>query len=401
MQKLHISATTSVPIGTHRQDFTVSYPKYGNGTVSLTALGDYLLTTNGITEGSARRTNEYKAAYNKVSMDMLYAYEAEDRRFTSMHCNMPKVNDVSIYKQELMNLAPQKYKRAQFSFPKPTKAEVEEDLRNEVRSLNFDKTKPEKVSEKDYISKNLNRLIENRSRCWIEAHDLFNQIEDAREERENAKFFGEYEAIYNRKQDYIEGNENAVKAELSSMCATIEIPYNIDIVCEYKKNAHRLDVEMTFEDGVNVPSSKATILASGKISIKNKLVKEMISAKTLSTLSCVYYFASHLANVSPNIQYLPMSVFDRSKQNPLLWVEFERGMFSRITPQIVELHSDILGYPHVLDFKTKGDTLELAIMDTNTFEKEVKAAIENVNASRLQAKRNMTESNDNNIAIFF
>lgn len=401
MQKLHISATLPAPIGIQRENFTISYPKYGSGSISLTALGDYILTTSGITEGSARRTTEYKAAYNKVSMDMLHAYESDNRRYTAIHRDMPKVSDICTYQKELMSLAPQKYKRAQFAFLKPTKDSVEEDLRHEVQSLNFDKTKPEKVSEKDYIHKNLNSLTERRSQSWIEAKELFEQIEEVRAERENARFLAEYKAIYNKKQDYIDGTESAVKEVLSSLCTAITVPYNIGITCEYKRTAHQLNAEIIFEDGVNVPSSKATILASGKISIKNKLVKEMISDKTNSTLSCVYYLASYLFNVSPNIQYLQMSVFDRSKQNPLMWVELERTRFSRIKPGLVDLCLDILGYPHVLDFKTKGDALELAIMNVSTFDKEVKFAIETANNSHLQSQGNVTEISGDKIAITF
>lgn len=381
--KEQILATMPSPIATSQENFSVSYPKYGSGTVSLTAFGDYELTVQGITEAAARRTNEYKAAYNKVSMNMLHAYEAENRRYTSIHLDMPEVLDISTYEQELVKLMPEVYKRTRFALPEPTKSEVEEDLRREVHSLNFDITKQDVVSETEYIRQHLNTLTEARRQAWQEACELFNKIEDAREETENAKFRAEYKRIYNEKQEYIEGKEPAVKAEISEMCRKIEIPYNATLTYYYKQNQHLLDVEIVFDDGIHVPATKAAILSSGKVSIKNKLVKEVISDKTNSALSVAYYLASHLLNVSPNIYFLRMSVYDRNKQNPLLWVEFTRYAFSRIIPRMVNLHSDILSYPCLVDFKSKGDVLELATMNADVFKKNVQSEIDRIDQSRI------------------
>lgn len=401
MQKLHIKAQQPNIIPSCKQYFSVSYPRYGGGTIELNSFGDYTLTTDGISEASARRTNEYKNAYNKVTVDMLHAYEKENRRYTLMHREMAKVYGVNKYKKELMDLRPNKYQRTKFTLPKPTKANVEEDLRKEVSSLNFDTSRSDKVSEKDYIRQHLNRLTEERQHGWQEACDLFNQIEDAREERENTKFFVEYKNIYNQKQDFIEGKEDRVKVALSAMCSSINIPYNVGLSYDYKKNAQLLDVELVFEDGVNVPNTKAVILASGKISIKNKLVKEMISDKTQSILSCVYFIAANMFNASPNIQYLRLSAYDKDKHNPLLWVEFDRDVFARIKPRMVDLHADILGYAHVLDFKTKGDALELSIMKENQFMNDVKNEITNLDSNRSVSGLAVSELTNGKIAISF
>lgn len=401
MQRLHIKAQQPNIIQSCEQYFSVSYPRYGGGTIRLDSFGNYTLITDGISEASARRTTEYKNAYNKVTMDILHAYEKENRLYTAMHREMAKVYGISKYKKELMDLSPNKYQRSTFTFPKPPKADVEEDLRKEVSSLNFDTTKSEKVSEKDYIHQHINKLTEERQHGWQEACDLFNQIEDTREERENAKFFAEYKNIRNQKQKFIEGDEDTVKAALSAMCSSISAPYNIGISCDYKKNAKLLDVKIVFEDGVNVPNTKAVILASGKISIKNKLVKEMVSDKTQSTLSCVYYIAANMFNVSPNIQYLRMSAYDKDTHNPLLWVEFDRDVFARIKPKMVGLHADILGYPHVLDFKKKGDAIELSIMKESQFANDIKSEIVNLNSNRSVSGSTASELADVKIAISF
>lgn len=383
MQKLHIVATVPAPIGIRTQKFAVSYPKYGGGTIQLTSLGEYTLTTTGITDGSARRTPEYKIAYYKVSMAMLQAYESENRLYTSMHQDMLEVKDRRAYEKELVSLTPQKYQRSTFSLAKPTESEVEKDLEHEYKALNFDKNnKKFSGSVSDFVGQKLGSLMEERQRRWQEAYDLFATLEDAREARENARFFAAYKSLYNQKQNYIQGTESEVKAALSSLCATIRIPFPVCLSCHYTQHTHQLDVEMVFEEGVPVPLSKATMLASRKISIKNKSVKEIIADTALSTLSCIYYLTSHLFSVSPNIKYVRLSVYNRTQQNPLLWVEFDRTVFARLKPQTVDLYADILGYPHILNFKAKGDALELTPINASTFEKEVMIKSNELNASR-------------------
>ena len=398
-KELHIIASVPQQIQSCKETF---YANRGYGTVELTPYGDYLLNTVGITDATARRTNEYKSAYKKVSADMLHAYEAETHAYTSIHRNMPSVESVVKLKNELMILAPQKYKRGHFAFNKPTKDEVEKDLLEEAKNINFDKTNTRvHVDEKIFVKEHINEMIEVRQHAWQEACDFFNKIEDAREERENAKFFAEYKTLYNNKKEYLEGKESSVKQELLNLCGNISVPYNLSLSFVYYQAAHVLEASVIVEDGISVPISKATILTSGKISIKNKLVRETITEKTNSAVSLTYFLAAHLFNTSPNVQYLRFSLYERNKQNPLLWVEFERDKFSRIRPKMVDVISDILGYPNVLELKNKADAIELCTMDKASFDNEVAIAVQLSNESHPEYQATYIDLGNNNIAISF
>lgn len=398
-KELHIIANVPQQIQSCKETF---YANRGYGTVELTPYGDYLLNTVGITDTAARRTIEYKNAYKKVSTNMLHAYEAETRAYTSLHRNMPSVESVAKLKNDLMTLSPQKYRRGQFTFRKPTKNDVEKDLIEEANNINFDKTSTcGHVDEKLFVKEHINEMIENRQHAWQEACDFFNKIEDAREERENAKFFAEYKTLYNNKKEYLEGKETTVKQELLNLCGTVSVPYNLNISFAYSQAAHVLETSVTVENGITVPISKATILASGKISIKNKLVRETITEKTNSAVSLTYFLAAHLFNVSPNIQYLRLSLYERNKQTPLLWVEFEREKLSRTKPKIIDVISDILGYPNVLEFKNRADSIELCAMDKASFDNNVAIAIQHANEVHPEYQSTYINIDNNNIAISF
>lgn len=398
-QQLHITARPPLQPKACIAKFRANQ---GYGSIELTPYGDYILNTAYITEASARRTNEYKNAYKKVTMEMLHSYEAETCAYTCIHRNMPSVESVTKLKNELMTLAPQKYKRGRFDLRKPIIDDIEIDLIEEAKNINFDKTNTDNhIDEKKFVKEHISEMVELRQQAWQEACDFFNKIEDAREERENSKFFAEYKTLYNSKQEYLEGKEDTVKQALITLCKNISVPYNLSLSFFYSQPTHTLDATIVLEDGISIPLSKATILSSGKISIKNKLVKETITEKTNGTISLIYYLASHLFNISPNVQYLRISLYDKNKLNPLLWVEFERNKFSRKNSKTIDVVSDILGYPNVLDFKNKVDAIELCTMNLSTFDSNVAEASQRANAEHSEYQSTYIELGDSQIAISF
>ena len=207
--------------------------------------------------------------------------------------------------------------------------------------------------------------------------------------------------MYNNKKEYLEGKKSSVKQELLNLCGNISVPYNLSLSFAYCQAAHVLEASVIVEDGISVPISKATILTSGKISIKNKLVRETITEKTNSAVSLTYFLAANLFNTSPNVQYLRFSLYERNKQNPLLWVEFERDKFSRIRPKMVDVISDILGYPNVLELKNKADAIELCTMDKASYDNEVAIAVQHSNESHPEYQATYIDLGNNNIAISF
>ena len=398
-KELHIIASAPQQIQSCKETF---FTNNGYGTIELTPYGDYLLNTVDITDAAARRTNEYKSAYKEVTANMLQVYEENTRAYTYLHENMPSVESVVKLKNDLMTLSPQKYERGHFDFRKPTKDDIEKDLLEEAKNINFDKTKTNgHVDEKMFVKEHINEMIEVRQQAWQEACDFFNKIEDAREERENTRLFAEYKSLYNRKKEYIDGNESVVKQELLNLCGKVSVPYNLSLSFAYNQTTHILETSIIVEDGISVPISKAAILASGKISIKNKLVRETITEKTISAVSLTYFLAAHLFNVSPNIQYLRLSLYERNKQNPLLWVEFEREKFICVNPYRVGVLSDILSYPNVLEFKNRAGSIELCAMDKTSFDNNVAMAVKRENENHLEYQSTYSDLGNNDIAISF
>lgn len=401
VKEIHIKAEPQNSIAPCTENFRIGLPKGGSGTLVLNQFGEYTLTTRGISEGSIKRTSEYRNALNKVSRKMLSAYNSLNENYTAIHKKMEKIHPLSLHQKELESLTPDKYKRKSFGLAKPTKNEVEEDLRNEAKSVYYEKIGlGENQDENEYITSRLNSLTEQRQAMWQEAYDLFNKIEDAREEKTNNQYIAEYKTIYDQEKDYIEGKESIVKENIHNVLLSLVLPYDITINCEYSQQKQQITAKIIFDAGINVPMSKADILSTGKISIKNKPVREMLADKSVSTMSHAYYMASKLYTVSPHVQYVQITMFDKSEQYPLLWIEFDRDKFAKLSPENLNVIVDIYSYPHVFNLKIRNGVANLETMTAENFQKEIEQTIRAANASHPLGK-DYRESADGKLHISF
>lgn len=396
---IHIAATIPAQMQSCKRSFMVVYPKSGSGLIELTPHGEYILTTRGVTEAAAKRMGEYKMAFSEVTHDMVNAYEAANKCYTAIHTSMAEVKPISFYKQELQDLTSKKYHKRAFSLIKPSQKDVEEDLRQEAMVINFNKAdSTNHVTVKSFVVQHLNHATEERQQAWQEAKELYDRIEAAKEAKENAKYFAIYKTLYHQKEEFIQGKEDFVDKSLISLCANLCVPYPVTLSYQYDSSIGVVEADFVLQDGIHIQTTKANILSSGKISIKKKLVKEMTTDRTNSAVSLVYYLSSWIFQASPNIQFVRAALYERNRQNPLLWVQINRDQISKKNPSKINVLSDILGYPNVMNLKSNNDAIELCAMTASTFENEVKKACEQENI-HFSSSASPNESDQDTITI--
>ena len=135
-----------------------------------------------------------------------------------------------------------------------------------------------------------------------------------------------------------------------------------------------LEVDVILEEAINIPVLRCEMLSTGKVSIKNKLMRDLSTEKTNCILSLTFLLASHLFNVSPNINVVRLAIYNRVKTEAYIWVEFKRRDLvmksaNRINPSV-----DIYNYATVMNLRVKNDGLELTPIDATTFKKKIAAA---------------------------
>lgn len=344
----------------------------GLAELRLSAFGDYNLSISygGVGETTVKRTDEYKRALEKVSRALCKAYDDETLAFTQMHKGMSIVHERSYFESIVNKLAPKTYTRNSLKLVQPSKKEIEADLREEATHL-LHNNADANFTVDSYIKTHLSAQLEQRQVKWQEAVTLFESIEDAREEEQNAQFYASYVAEKKAAEDVLNGAPELITKGFSELNSKVSIPVEIGIDYRYTQSSGRLDVDVIIEDAINIPVLRCEILSTGKVSIKNKLMRDLSTEKTNSILSMTFLLASHFFNISPNINVVRLAVYNRAKTEAYIWVEFKRRDLvmknsNRITPSV-----DIYNYATVMNLRVKNDGLELTPIDIITFKKKV------------------------------
>ena len=120
---------------------------------------------------------------------------------------------------------------------------------------------------------------------------------------------------------------------------------------------------------ITIPDKKAVPLASGKISIKDKLKRELDADTANTLLGLSYYLAGYLFNLSVNVSVVRLSVV--TGFSAYYWVEFERKSFSTLSFSSLYPLQDFFSHPNVIDY-TKSS---IELINESDFRQRIKDAI--------------------------
>ncbi len=368
----HILRTDTGNMTDKSEKVSFYYPKHGYAVVKLTSYGNYDIDMNSydVTESSFKRMSEYKDAVIRVSQKMVDAYEKENDAYTRMENQFQQVHGKDYYERKLEGKVPQKYVRRTYDVPKTKDSEVRELLKKEAESY-FHGKNPSVTEVDKFINQRCEVAYAERYNYWEEAKKIFDEIETSHEEKENERFMQQLNDERMKMRSFIDGDEQTVIVDLKKALEGMSIPLNLSIEADYDQSLSRLDVDIIMDDGLNVPANKASILSTGKISIKSKLVREVEEAKTYCGISLLYYMASVLFNVSPNINKVGLTLWDEAKLNGLCWVEFAREKFQKLRKSQVFPVSDINSCYPVLDMRQNRDALTLYKIPRDEFIVEI------------------------------
>ena len=350
----------------------------GNARLTLTPYGDYSLyiISGGVGETTVKRTDGYKRACETLTKEMYDAYAEESAAYTDIHKGMAKITDKSKYESQLNKLAPKKYTRQGIMLPRPTKKDVEDDLINEAKHY-LHTHKEDKTTVEEYVKARLGYQTEIRQTKWQEALELFESIENAREEKANAVNFAEFSAEKAKLQDFIDGTPQVIADGFRKLEDSITIPVSLSVDYKYDQKNGIINLDLILEDAVPVAVMKADILASGKLSVKNKLVRELTNDQTRCTIGLLFLISSHIFSISPNIQTIRLSLWNRAKTHGYIWIEFDAPAFTRLTPGRLHPELDIYNYPNLTNIKAKNNALEIVPIDKESFKISIQDKIQN------------------------
>lgn len=347
----------------------------GRATITLNPDGVVTTFSATVPDGTIKRDSQYKSVLYELSEQMIKAYEAQTLTFLQLHRKLKKTfYSKKSYENKIDKIEKKTYKRRSFTIPEPTSKDVSALLCEEAKGALHNSKDDNTIGYQKFTSDRLQKVLSDRKAKWEEVRRLFFEIEDAREQKINAQYQREYDAQREKELNYVNGEPSVVDDAIDKLSKELEVPFNFGFNTSYSQETGTLDVNVELRENLDLPLLKAEMLSSGKISIKNKLVREITQQTTETIFSFVFYFAGKLFGTSPNIEHVRMCVWDAGKQNGLLWIDFNRTAFARnISPSMVPTTDiQVYNYPNVYDLRTRNTALELNPITSEKFMKRIK-----------------------------
>lgn len=351
----------------------------GMATVQLDSLGTYEVLVNGnrfsTQENSAKRDPGYKSAIADVSNKMMVAFEKRDADFTSMQKKAPRMQKLSEHQKKIDDMSPERYERETFPLSCPGREDIRKELEKEAE-IRFADLYEDKRKERAYFVNEQEKIaLAARMKAYEEVQAFFDGLQDNKEAKANALFQKEYERKKKEIEDFIYGETSKTETNLRMILGELNIPFRVEITCDYNQSLGLLEIRIELPMDLGVPTSKTNILASGKISVKDKLVKEVEQSKTETILSLVYYVAASLFNASINIQTQRVSVVSAGGNEGVLWVQFERKKFSRLSMRTVIPLQNYYDWPRVDALRVVRGASQFDTMDIAGFNQAIQQIV--------------------------
>lgn len=307
---------------------------YGNSaTINLSPDGVYSLDVNGwdddyIIENRAKRDPQYKAGIQKVSNELLLDYQNQTEFVSLMSKRAFKPIERAFLQRERDKIQIEKYQPKNFVVAKPQSSEVIDMLKAEGNNK-FYKNDNNSNDVNRFVAENKDKLYQERIESWNEILKLYNDIEKANQEKADKVYRQTYTSKRAVFDDIINGVPSVIEKGFAEASIKLTVPYEIGLDYDYNQEQHVIDIDVEIPDSLElyIPNSKASILSSGKVSVKSKLQKEVRNEIVNSQMTLLYYIASYAFSISPNIEHCRMSLWSKHKTHGYCWIDFSRTNF--------------------------------------------------------------------------
>ncbi len=371
-----IQQTIFPRVNTHIAAISKSYRfNGGTATVQVDSLGNYEVLVNGSRfssqENSAKRDADYKPAVGDISVKMVSAFEKRDAEFIAMHKKASRMQKLAEHQKKIDALSPQKYERESFPLSRPRHEDVRRELEAEAEVSIVDLYDDKRKERTAFVNEHEKDAMAARLRAYEEVQSFFSDIQDDKETRANALFQKEYERQKKEIEDYINGEPSLTEQNIRMILGELALPYRVEICCDYNEKLGLLNTNIEFYGDMNLPTNKTNILASGKISVKDKLVKEMEQFKTETIVSMIYYVAASLFNATINIRTQRITVWFDGKREGLIWIQFDRSHFSKLSMRTVNTMLNYYDWPRVDALRMVRGASQFDTIDANSLKNAI------------------------------
>lgn len=303
---------TRQKVGSSRRQPQQGHSEYASiqVSVSLDESGKPVITDqNGdlITDESLlrkiRRSDGYKDTIARLSMEKASEIQQETDKFVNIYRYIPSLITRRQVEEELSALRFEEYEKNEFKTPEPLRDDIRADLearaRREIRSLLFWANKRKRAQ---YVTTHLDEEYQQLLSKWRKEKSDFKLKENEYKTSEDERRKEVFEKSKREIKSKLKGTESYVSAKIEDFLNGISLPVGFSVDYEYSESTGDLLVDLDLPEIEDMPKEKATTLASGRLSVKQKSKKELKEDYARCVTGLAFFFAGNFFNASPHIQ---------------------------------------------------------------------------------------------------
>ncbi len=340
-----------------------------------------------------RRSNLYKEKLNSAISQKKSDINTLINSFIHIYKSSEKLvdfDDIRESYQRLLELPnPEKY----FDEPYPSEDNVKNQLiaeaNEKIQSLLFWKNKSKR---EEYVNQKLPILYQQQIENWNSRRENF--IKNLQIERD----------IYKANLEKVLSVDIAsIYSSIDEVLQNITLPADFSVNYELEKKTLYVDLDLPeIED---LPLDKVTTLASGKISIKQKNIKEQYGDYAICVCGMSYFFASLFFNTTPEIDSVAISAYTQRKNEKLDRLEnqyvysilFDRERFAKLDIKNIDPIETFYTFPHNIkinrSYKLETINIDDSLVDGDVMSFDLK------NESKIHKPTVITSSVEENIVL--
>lgn len=249
-----------------------------------------------------KRTDDYKNELRKLrESKQKQIAKATDDLITVFKHTPPTISKDEV-RNWLGKLTLRQYTAKEYATPQPDAQDIEIELeaqaRREIKSVLFWRNRPLR---EQFVEDRLRPAVQQAMAKWTTDRDAFVTEERLRRVEEDKRFLDAYKAKKSELESSLDGSVDFVESETERYLQSIQLPVDFAVQFEYSHPQATMKLDLDLPEIEDLPDSKAEVLASGKLSVKKKTIKDKNREYATCVLGLAFFFAGNIFNVSPAI----------------------------------------------------------------------------------------------------
>ncbi|TNJ41328.1 DUF4236 domain-containing protein [Tamlana fucoidanivorans] len=292
-----------------------------------------------------KRTPEYKENLKKIYNLYYNQIIEETKEFTELYKHILKPITKKEIQDKIEKLKPQKYTKKRFDILEPSKSSIEKELlieaKSKFNSVLFWKNKKKRTQ---FITDNLEQTLKKSIENWKTQKENFENSELNKEKESNIEFLKAFEQKKENLLGNLNGAENYVINNFETVLKEIDIKPEFFIDFEYDEKTKTFFIDLDLPEIEHLPKETASILQSGKLSVKKKSEKQLKEeyAKCVTGLGLLVTGISFMS--SAGIEKVDISAYTQRvdkkdgqiKDDYIYSIQLDRENFAKMNYQKID-----------------------------------------------------------------